>query len=154
MPRRISSRRVKIHRNYTITELAALMTVHKQTVTRWIAAGLPTTDTRRPRLVRGVDLHEFMEGRRPRKQKCQPGEFYCLACRRPKRPAGEMAEYTPRTALSGSLCGICPDCNRLIYRAATLSKIDEIRGGLDVTFGKAEQRLNDSSVSLSNVSLK
>ena len=56
--------------------------------------------------------------------------------------------------LRGSLCGICPDCNRMIYRAVTLSKIDKVRGGLDVTFGKAEQRLNDSSIPLPNVSLK
>jgi hypothetical protein len=115
MARRFPYRRVKLHRNYTTGELAALLGAHKLTVGRWIAAGLPTTDATRPRLVRGVDFHEFMKSRQPKKQKCQPGEFYCLACRAPKRPAGDMADYTPRTALRGSLSGICPDCGRMIW---------------------------------------
>ena len=134
--------------------LPALIGAHKQTVGRWIAAGLPTTDAKRPLLVRGVDFHTFMKARQPIKQKCQAGEFYCLACRSPKRPAGDMADYTPRTALRGSLSGICPDCGRMIYRATTLAKLDEIRGGLDIAFPRAEQRLNDISSPLSIVSFK
>jgi hypothetical protein len=48
MARRFNYRRVKIHRTYTIAELAARIGAHKQTVGRWIAAGLPTTDSTRP----------------------------------------------------------------------------------------------------------
>jgi hypothetical protein len=44
MARRPNGRRVKIHRTYTINEVAALLGVHKHRVRRWIAAGLPTTD--------------------------------------------------------------------------------------------------------------
>ena len=56
-----------------------------------------------------------------------------------------MTDYHPRTALRGSLSGICPDCGRMIYRATTLAKLSQIRGGLDVAFPKAEQRLDDSA---------
>ena len=38
----------------------------------------------------------------------------------------------------------------MIYRAATLAKLDQIRGGLDVAFPTAEQRIDDSAPALLN----
>lgn len=138
MPRRFNLRRVKIHRSYPISDLAALIGAHKQTIGRWITAGLPKTGGKRSILIHGADLHAFANARKPTKQRCKPGEFFCLACRAPRRPALDMAEYRPRTALRGALAGFCPVCDRLIYRAVTRSKIDEISGGLNITFPKAE----------------
>jgi hypothetical protein len=138
MARRFNYRRVKIHRNYEIAELAVLIGAHRQTICRWIAAGLPTTESRRPHLIRGIDFHAFMRAREPIKQRCQPGEFYCLGCRAPRRPAGEMAHYVPRTATRGALSGICPTCDKMIYRAVSFAKIDPIAASLDITFPSAE----------------
>jgi hypothetical protein len=59
--RRFNYRRVKIHRNYTIAGLADAVGAHKHTVGRWIAAGLPTTDDKRPFLIHGADFHAFMK---------------------------------------------------------------------------------------------
>jgi hypothetical protein len=154
MARRFNYRRVKIHRSYTVAELATVIGAHKQTISRWIAAGLQTTDARRPLLIHGADFRAFMQAREPIKQRCQPGEFYCLGCRAPRRPAGDMADYRPRTALRGSLSGICPTCGRMIYRATTLAKLDQIRGELDIAIPKAEQRLDDLSRPFSNVDFR
>jgi hypothetical protein len=154
MARRFDCRRVKLHHSYTISELSALIGAHKHTIGRWIAAGLTTTDAVRPLLIRGVDLRAFLQVREPIKQKCQPGEFYCLSCRAPKRPALDMAEYLPRTASRGLLCGICPTCDRMIYRAAKRDSIEQTRGGLDISFPLAEQRIGDSADPLSNVVFK
>ena len=145
MARRFNYRRVKLHHSYTISELGTLIGAHKHTIGRWIAAGLKTTDARRPLLIHGADFRAFMKAREPIKQRCQPGEFYCLGCRAPRRPALDTTDYHPRTALRGSLSGIGPDCGRMIYRATTLAKLSQIRGGLDVAFPKAEQRLDDSA---------
>jgi hypothetical protein len=150
MARRFDCRRVKLHHSYTISELSALIGAHKHTIGRWIAGGLKTTDARRPLLIHGADFRAFMKAREPIKQRCQPGEFYCLGCRAPKRPALDMADYHPRTALRGSLSGICPACGRMIYRATSLAKLVEIKGGLDVAFPKAEQHLDDSVSALLN----
>jgi hypothetical protein len=150
MARRFNYRRVKIHRNCTITGLADVVGAHKHTVGRWIAAGLPTTDDKRPFLIHGADFQAFMKAREPIKQRCKPGEFYCLRCRTPQRPDGDMAEYHPRTALRGLLSGICPSCGRMIYRATSLAKMEQISGGLDVAYPKAGQRLSDTSSALSN----
>ena len=154
MAKRFDCRRVKLHHSYTITELSALIGAHKHTIGRWIAAGLTTTDARRPLLVHGGDFRAFMKAREPIKQRCQPGEFYCVRCRAPRRPALDMADYHPRTALRGSLSGICPDCGRMIYRATTLARLGQIRGGLDVAFPKPERRLDDSASLLPNADFK
>jgi hypothetical protein len=154
MARRFNYRRVKIHRSYTIAEIAALMGVHKHTVRRWLAAGLPTTDAKRPLLVHGADLRMFLQARAPIKQKCRPGEFFCLSCRGPKRPAFDMAQYTPSAPLRGLLSGFCPTCERPIYRAVGLATIEQKLGGLKVALPAAERRLDDTSPPLSNVGFK
>ena len=151
MAKRHDYRRVKIHRSYTIAELATLIRAHKHTIGRWIAAGLTTTDSKRPFLIHGADFRVFMQAREPIKQICHPGEFYCVGCRAAKRPAGDMADYHPRTVSRGSLVGICPTCGRMIYRATSIAKLDQIRGGLDVAYRSGEQRIGDLSPSLSNV---
>jgi excisionase family DNA binding protein len=152
--RRFNYRRVKIHRNYTITEAATLLGAHKHTVSRWIAAGLPTTDDKRPLLIHGGDLRAFMKVRASHKQTCRPGEFYCLRCRAPRRPAGEMVDYIPKTASRGLLRGICPTCETLIYRATTLRAIVQNGDGLDVALQLAEQRLGDPFSPFSNVDFR
>jgi hypothetical protein len=151
MARRFDLRRVKIHRNYTIAEAADTVGAHKHTVSRWIAAGLPTTDAKRPLLIHGADLRAFLRAREPIKQPCRPGEFYCLRCRAPRRPAGNMADYLPRTASRGLMRGICPTCETLIHCAASLGTIAKRSGGLEVAFPRAERRIDDSASALSNV---
>ena len=154
MARRFDCRRVKLHHSYTISELSALIGAHKHTIGRWIAAGLETTDARRPLLIHGADFRAFMKAREPIKQRCQPGEFYCLGCRAPRRPALDMADYHPRTPLRGLLSGICPHCERMMFRATTLAKLGQIIGGLEVAFPRAQQHLDDSFSANSNADLK
>ena len=134
MARRHSSRRVKIHRSYSIAEAADLLGAHKHTIRRWIAAGLPTIDNKRPVFIHGADLRAFMKAREPVRQPCRPGEFYCLRCKAPRRPAGDMADYIPKSASRGLLRGICPCCDTLIHRAASLGTIEQKAGGLSVAF--------------------
>lgn len=136
--RRPNYRLVKIHRNYTVEDVARLFGIHKNTVRAWVKAGLPTCDGKRPILILGRELAGYLKARRTKnKRPCQPGEFYCLSCRAPKQPAGDMADYLPITERMGNLEGICPDCGAMIYRRASLAKLDQIRGKLDITFREA-----------------
>jgi hypothetical protein len=75
-------RLAKIHRNYTVDEIANLFGVHKNSVRNWVKGGLPTSDDRRPMLILGRDLVAFLHARRVKnKRPCQPGEIYCMRCR-------------------------------------------------------------------------
>ena len=135
-------RLVKIHRSYTVEEVAALFCIHKNTVRAWVKAGLPTSDNKRPMLILGRDLAVFLQARRVKnKQPCQPGKIYCVRCRAPKFPAGDMAEYHPVTEKLGNLIAICPDCNSIMNRRVNLTKLGQVRGKMDITFPQALQHI-------------
>jgi hypothetical protein len=137
-------RLAKIHRSYSVEEISRLFTVHKNTVRTWLRQGLEPIDDQRPTLVRGVELCRFLSDRRARaKQICGPGRIYCLPCHAPKVPAGNMAECILTGDSTGSLQGICPDCNRMIYRRINPQKLAEVRGDLEVTVTLARPRLED-----------
>ena len=152
--RRSNYRLVKIHRNYTVEEIARLFGTHKNTVRAWVKAGLPTCDGKRPILILGCELAGYLKARRSKnKGPCQPGEIYCVRCRAPRLPAGGMAEYEPVTEKFGSLMGICPDCEGMIYRRASRAKLPEIQGNLDITFSEAERRVSEIDLPIVNSDL-
>jgi surfactin synthase thioesterase subunit len=114
-------RLAKIHHNYMMQEIAKLFGVHRNTVREWVKRGLPTLDRKRPMLILGRDLAAFLKARRLKnKRKCQPGEIYCVRCRTPKNPAGDMADYQDEgdfaadlRALSYCLVGFYSRCHGL-----------------------------------------
>ena len=95
-------RLVKIHRTYTVNEIARLFQIHPNTVRAWRRQGLQAIDGRRPILFKGATLVAFLRARREKaKRPCSPGEIFCLPCRsqsdllaalwnisRPHRPLG------------------------------------------------------------------
>jgi hypothetical protein len=138
-------RLAKIHYSYSVEDLARLFHVHKNTVRSWCKQGLVAIDDKRPRLFRGYDVRRYLAERRARtKQSCGPGRIYCLPCRAPKVPAGRIAECVQTDETTGSLQGICPDCNRMIYRRLNPQKLDAVRGDLDVTVTRARLRIEET----------
>lgn len=148
-------RLVKIHRNYTVEEIARLFSLHKNTVRAWIKEGLEVCDDTRPILVHGGVLRIFLARRKAKnKRPCMPGEMYCLKCRTPKHPAGDMAEYQPKTTILGNLVAICPDCYTLMNRHTSLEKLPQIQAHLDITFPQALQHIVESNSPTVNSDLK
>ena len=139
-------RLAKIHRNYTVEEIANLYGIHRNTVREWIKRGLPTSDNKRPMLILGRDLVAFLQARRVKnKRPCQPGEIYCVRCRAPKIPAGDMADYQIMTDTLGNLIGICPCCESMMYRRVSLAKLEQVRGKLDITMPQALRHIGESA---------
>ena len=137
--RRFKPRRAKIHRSYTVAEVARLYGVHRQTVRNWLKAGLPSLTETRPHLILGRALGEFLSLRRQRaKRPCGVGELYCLRCDAPRCPAGDMLDYVPMTPLAGNLRGICPTCDALMNRRVGLAKIEGVKGRCEVVFPQAQ----------------
>ena len=144
--RRPNPRLAKIHRNYTVEEIASLYSIHKNTVRQWIKQGLPIIDTRRPILVLGKELAAFLYKKRQKNTRtCKPGEIYCLKCREPRSPAGDMADYQATTETLGNLIGICPCCDTMMYRRVNSTKLEQVRGQLNVTISEAQQHINEST---------
>jgi len=71
--------RVKLHRSYTVPELALCCGVHKNTVRHWQAKGLEPVDSSRPALFQGATVRAFLaKAKASRKRPCPPGTLYCL----------------------------------------------------------------------------
>lgn len=148
-------RLAKIHRNYTVEEVTNLYGNHKNTVREWIKQGLPILNEKRPMLILGSDLADFLQKRRLKNKKtCKPGEIYCIRCRSPKLPAGNMAECQLINKTLANLIAICPDCELIINRRINLAKLDEIKGKLDIMFPQALQHIDESIKPTVNSDLK
>lgn len=142
--RRHNPNLVKLNYTYTIAEIAELFGVHQGTVRRWIKEGLPLCGEGRPMLVLGPVLKEFIaERRRKARKPCGPGEMYCLKCRRPRRPAGDIADYQLSRAGAGLLVAICSVCESMIYQRAGFSTLARVRGEVTITMVNVDQRLNE-----------
>ncbi|MEO1686687.1 MAG: helix-turn-helix domain-containing protein [Pseudomonadota bacterium] len=135
MPKRPSHHRVKTHLVYTVAEAAEATGVHRQTVIRWIKAqGLSATCDQRPWLIRGAELKVWLRDRRDRgRTSLGAGEIYCLPCRKPVKPDGDLAEYRARTERTGLLAGICPCCEGMVHRIVREADLDRVAADLDVT---------------------
>jgi DNA-binding XRE family transcriptional regulator len=136
-----SARRFKIHRSYSIEEVAHVVGVHKNTVRRWEKAGLRPIDDRRPKLFHGNELHRFLDAQRQQDRRpCPPGHMYCLRCRAPKVPFGRVADLLPLTASVANLRGIC-ECGTLMHRRASHRTLADASRNLTVAIPEAVIRL-------------
>ena len=144
--RRITSRHIRGNLTYTVAEAAAVTGAHKNTVRHWLKNGLSAIDDRQPTLIKGATLKAYLDGRKAkRRQPCGPGRLYCLKCRAPKIPAFGEVEYETHTPKRGRLIGICPDCDRLIFRLTSRLKLCEAAGNLTVRFRCEVERLDERS---------
>jgi excisionase family DNA binding protein len=125
-------RGIKLHRNYTVDEAARTLGISKGTVRRWIRSGLPVLADQKPALILGADLLEFMKARSRPAQKCAPHECYCVKCREPRAPAGNIAELIPLTVTGGNLRALCPVCATLMHKRVAVSALDALNRILDV----------------------
>ena len=54
-----------------------------------------------------------------------------------------MVEYKSVTETLGNLIAICPDCNAIMNRRASLAKLEQIRGHLDITMPQALRHIGE-----------
>lgn len=141
--RRANPNAVKMHRSYSISELAQRLGVHKNTIANWQRQGLTPIDTKRPLLFQGAAVREFLTKRcASRKRPCPPGTVYCFRCREPRRPALGMVEYVAHSSEAGNLHAMCGICETLMHRRARRSALGAVMPGLDIKITQASPRLD------------
>lgn len=142
--KRINPRLAKLHRSYSVNELAIVLGVHKQTVRGWIKAGLPADDSKRPALILGEEFQEwFGKRRKAAKRPLQPGQFYCFKCRQPKAPALGMVEYAATNASTGNLKAMCEACDTMMHRRVKLTDLASEMPNLDVQRTEAAPSISE-----------
>jgi hypothetical protein len=144
--RRVNPRAVKLHRSYSVPELAACFGVHKNTVRHWQRDGLTALDGNRPTLFLGAAIRAFLSKRNAsRKRPCTPGTLYCFKCRAARPAAMGMVDYVSINDVSGNVRAICATCETVMHRRARKAALATIMPGCDVQFVQAPSRLKGSS---------
>lgn len=107
-----SARKAKGSWIYTIKDVRRLYGVSRNTPLNWIKQGLRPIDDQKPIAFRGDELNRFHRQRweDARRPPPGPGELFCVACRRPKRPRDNRVEFIMSRSGAGQITGICPDC--------------------------------------------
>lgn len=140
--RRVNPYKVKLHRFYSVQELAECLGVHKNSVRTWQGAGLQAIDGKRPAVFTGAVARAFLLARQTnRKRPCPPGTIYCFKCRAPSAPALGMVEFIPGMGTTGNLTALCETCGTAMHRRANETKIAAIMPRLDVQIRQAPSRL-------------
>lgn len=135
--------RVKIHRNYTVRELADHLGIHKNTVTHWQRHGLAPIERRRPYLFHGATVRAFLVSRnKARKRPCPTGMLYCFKCREPRRPAPTSIEFVLKHAGAGNLRAVCAECGTSMNRAVRQAAIPSVLPGSLVQITEVSPRLS------------
>jgi len=80
-------------------------------------------------------------GKRP----CGLDKIFCMKCRLPQRPAGSMVDFVQTSTTSGNLTAICPACESMMFRRASLVKLGQFRGYLDITLPQALRHIGESN---------
>ncbi len=151
---RLDRRKLRRHHNYTVDEAARTIGAARGTVRRWLIKGLPAIRDRKPFLILGEDLADYMARKARAKLSCPPGTCFCVKCRDVRRPAGNMAEFVPINARSGNFRALCPDCGNLMHRRTSIAQLEVIRSILDVAIVERQPRLTDSGQPSTNEHLR
>lgn len=149
--RRINPNLIKLHRTYSVPELARRCQVHKNTVLHWRKAGLSPIDGSKPILFHGSAVREFLKTRiARRKQPCGPGRLFCFRCRAPRAPAFGLVDYVAITARSGNIRAFCVTCEAIMHRRVSRSALAATMPGLDIQFSEHPPHLIGSTSSSLN----
>lgn len=117
-------RRAKIHRSYTVAEAAALYAAHRNTIRNWTKKGLATVQAQGITLILGSDLRAYLERAAAKtKQRCGPGQLFCLKCRAPKTPVADLLEITGDNGLTCNVSGPCSACGTRMFRRVALGSL-------------------------------
>ena len=137
-------RAVKSHESYTVEEVTRNQNVAKGTVRRWLKTGLPSLTEKRPCLILGGDLVDFLKKQKKRKQICKLEECYCFKCRTPRKPAFGEAEYRPLTPTNGQYIALCEVCTTLMYKRISLPTVAALKGILQITIRQEAKPISKS----------
>jgi hypothetical protein len=135
MGKRVTSRRIKTHSQYTYDQAATALGVSVQTVRGWRKAGLPVLTSKIPHLIIGAELKAFLDRRTSKSMLTLTLEqFRCMRCGGPVTAYGGMVDYAPLTPTRGVLSTLCATCEGACSKFASRTQVDDLSQILSVTF--------------------
>ena len=105
--------------------------------------GLPAITDQRPILILGEDLATFLRARRKR-QPCALDELFCFKCRKPRKAALRLADFTAKSSTGGNLTALCEDCGTVMNKRLAMGNLPALTTVLDVSIRQAKPHISDS----------
>lgn len=149
--RRYNTRRVSLKISYSVQEVAELFSIHKNAVLMWIRAGLKIIDLKKPYLINGRDLSDFLNNKqKKRKHKCKPDEFFCFKCRLPRKPIPSSISITPRNLHRLKISAKCEICRTSMFKEGSTKKLVEFEKIFSLLLQPLEHIIGCNKVSLNS----
>ncbi|VAW61644.1 hypothetical protein MNBD_GAMMA11-2293 [hydrothermal vent metagenome] len=112
---------------------------------------MPYLKDMRPFLILGADVRDYLQARRlSNKQKCKPGELFCMRCKAPTQPAENFVEYLPDSPTKGRLVGLCLHCGCMVNKFVSFEDLAVYSGYFDLAVSKELEHISDSDKPLLN----
>ncbi len=131
----LNHRSVKQYYCYSIEEVSQLLSVHDHTVRNWIAKGLETIDSKKPKLIHGLSLKKYLKQRSSyKKVNCKDHELYCLKCREARE--ADKASSTIDHSQQGApylLKAKCPVCGTQMAKKINFKQFKKLGRKLNVS---------------------
>ncbi|WP_420434741.1 helix-turn-helix domain-containing protein [Hyphobacterium sp.] len=143
MARKINWRSVKKHRSYTVDEAARALGLAKGTVRRWMKGGLTALTDRKPALILGEDLIDFLRSRAKPKQRCRVDECFCFRCRRPRAPSFGEVEFKPSEGGGGMITALCEACTTTMFKRISQNDLAALREIVTVRDTEADGHISE-----------
>jgi len=119
---------IKESLNYCVKDIAERFCVHKRTVQTWLKEGLPAIKDKKPYLVLGYELKEFIKNRQQkRKVPCKVDELYCCKCKAPRKSLNNTVDIKILNEKKLLIKGVCPVCNIKTNKILSIKSISEIQ---------------------------
>ncbi|MEZ5895294.1 MAG: helix-turn-helix domain-containing protein [Parvularculaceae bacterium] len=130
----MSGRSISIHRCYSVSEIADAFGVHRGTVLRWIRERkLAPIDHSKPFLINGGEVQDFINRRKPKKQKCALDEWFCFRCKKPQHAAFADAEIISANAKTCNTRALCTECTAIVHKRIAIGSLAQLRQSVSLS---------------------
>ena len=126
MSKRANPMAVKSAISYEVGEAALVLGKTPATIRNWIKDGLPVMSSRKPYLISGAAIREYLRAKyKAAKCPLDPDQLYCPACHSGRQPLDMAATLSPLTARTSLLKGLCSHCSGTCTRMISTAKAAE-----------------------------
>ena len=122
--RTYNTRLIKRNYSYKYYEISELFGVSANVIPRWVKDGLRRIDDKKPYMIHGVDLADYLDAKQQaRKKPCLPHEAMCFTCNAPRPFWESVVDITARNKKTVFISGLCALCDTSMNKIGSVSKI-------------------------------
>ena len=124
MGKRANPMKVNAALTYDVEEAAKALGKSQATIRNWIKLGLPVMASKKPVLILGADLRDFIRVQSQKAKKpLDVDQLYCPRCRQGGHPTDMAVTLHRNTPTTARLGGICVTCGAMATRFVSVKDV-------------------------------